>query len=71
MALISVPDFSIMVALDRPVVNLQQSCSVSEHEGSLLLEKHHIIQLGCFNCYRPNIQLNMLHTRGFVENNLF
>ena len=40
--------FSIMILLDRLIVNLQHSCSVNEHKGSLLLEKHHVIQLGCF-----------------------
>ena len=47
-ALISVPDFFNNELLGRLVVNLKHSCSLSEHEGSQLLEEHHIIQLGCF-----------------------
>ena len=33
---------------NRLVVNLQHSSSVNELEGSLLLEKPHVIQLGYF-----------------------
>ena len=36
-----------MILLDR-LVNLQHYCLVKEHEGSLLLEKHWVIQLGYF-----------------------
>ena len=37
-----------MILLDRLFVNLQHSCLVTERGGSLLLEKHSVIQLGCF-----------------------
>ena len=37
-----------MILLDRLFVNLQNSCLVTERGGSLLLEKHSVIQLGYF-----------------------
>ena len=37
-----------MTLLDRLFVNLQHSCLVTERGGSLLSEKHHVMQLGCF-----------------------
>ena len=52
-ALISVPNFFNndtfrQTPRDRLVVNLQHPCSVNEREGSLFLEQHCVIQLGCF-----------------------
>ena len=37
-----------MILLDRLFVNLQHSYLVTECGSSLLLEKHSVIQLGCF-----------------------
>ena len=48
-ALISVPNiFNNDTVIDRLFVNLQHSCLVTKRGGSLLLEKHRVIQLGCF-----------------------
>ena len=47
-ALIYVPNIFNNDTLDRLAVNLQHTCSVNEQGGGLLLEKHHVIKLGCF-----------------------